>query len=182
MLGWSFFGVGTEVKSVDWRAIAELVGLAAIVASLVFVGMQLELDRQVALGSQYAARAESVKADVRARMESDAFVAMQAKLWAAGTRPTWWNPEVAQLAKELELSGADLKMMESDRFLTLLQADNLYFQFQQGLLEEGYWIGARRYLKQSMEKDPFARAIFPALGQRIHPIVLELISEIESEA
>lgn len=115
-------------------------------------------------------------------MESDAFLAMQAKLWASGTRPKWWNAEVAQLAKEVDLSGADLKMIELDKLLTLLQADNLYFQFQQGLLEEDYWIGARRNLKRRMTEDPFTRAIFPVLGQRIHPIVLELISEIESEA
>lgn len=165
----------------NFKLAIEMLGVVAVVASLVFVGMQLQLDRQVALGSQYAARAESVKADVRTRMESDAFLAMQARLWASGTRPNWWNAEVAQLAKELELSGADLKTVELDKFLTLLQADNLYFQFQQGLLEEDYWIRARHSLKQRMKEDPFARAIFPVLGQRIHPIVLELISEIESE-
>ena len=86
------------------------------------------------------------------------------------------------LAKELDLSGADLKLIELDRFLSLLQFDNLYFQFQQGLLEEAYWNSARRTVKRWVTEDPFTRAIFPTLGQRVHPIVVEVISELEDEA
>ncbi len=37
------------MKSVDWKGILELIGIAAIVASLIFVGMQLRQDQKVAL-------------------------------------------------------------------------------------------------------------------------------------
>jgi hypothetical protein len=37
------------MKSTNWKATAELVGIAAIVVSLVFVGVQLRLDREVAV-------------------------------------------------------------------------------------------------------------------------------------
>ena len=36
------------MKNTDWKGIAELVGIAAIVASLVFVGLQMQQDRQLA--------------------------------------------------------------------------------------------------------------------------------------
>ena len=36
------------MKETDWKGIAELVGIAAIVASLIFVGVQLRQDRQIA--------------------------------------------------------------------------------------------------------------------------------------
>ena len=38
----------------DWKTTAELVGIAAIVASLVFVGVQLRQDRQIALAEAVA--------------------------------------------------------------------------------------------------------------------------------
>ena len=37
------------MKTTDWKAVAELFGIAAIVISLIFVGVQLQLDRQVAV-------------------------------------------------------------------------------------------------------------------------------------
>jgi len=36
------------VKNTDWKSVAELIGIAAIVASLVFVGVQLRQDRRFA--------------------------------------------------------------------------------------------------------------------------------------
>jgi len=36
------------MKKTDWKDIAELVGIAAIVASLIFVGVQVQQDRQIA--------------------------------------------------------------------------------------------------------------------------------------
>ena len=41
-------------KSFDWKSIAEFVGIAAIVASLIFVGLQLRQDRQLALAENAA--------------------------------------------------------------------------------------------------------------------------------
>ena len=37
------------MKSTNWKDIAELVGIAAIVASLVFVGMQMRQDQEIAI-------------------------------------------------------------------------------------------------------------------------------------
>ena len=41
-------------NKVNWKSIAEFVGVAAIVASLIFVGVQLEQDRQLALAENAA--------------------------------------------------------------------------------------------------------------------------------
>lgn len=37
------------MKSNDWRGIAELIGIAAIVASLVFVGLQMQQEQEIAI-------------------------------------------------------------------------------------------------------------------------------------
>ena len=41
------------MKKTDWKQIAELVGIAAIVASLLFVGLQMQLDRRIAETQAY---------------------------------------------------------------------------------------------------------------------------------
>ena len=47
------------MKPIDWRTSAELVGLAAIVVSLIFVGFELRQSQKIALAAQYQARTES---------------------------------------------------------------------------------------------------------------------------
>jgi hypothetical protein len=47
------------VKYPSWREIAELIGVTAIVASLIFVGLQLQQDRMIGLADSVSARAET---------------------------------------------------------------------------------------------------------------------------
>lgn len=42
------------MNNTDWKSIAEFVGIAAIVASLIFVGVQLRQDRQIAFAEAVA--------------------------------------------------------------------------------------------------------------------------------
>jgi hypothetical protein len=63
------------LKSTDWKDIAELVGIAAIVLSLVFVGLQLKQDRVVALGQTYQSSLQSA-------IELHAAMAEHAEVWA----------------------------------------------------------------------------------------------------
>jgi len=47
------------MTSDSWRATAEMIGIAAIVASLIFVGLELRQSQQIALASQYQERTDS---------------------------------------------------------------------------------------------------------------------------
>jgi len=58
----------------DSKQVIDIIGVTAIVASLIFVGLQLMLDRNVSIAAQYAARSESLKADLRTRMESNGYM------------------------------------------------------------------------------------------------------------
>jgi hypothetical protein len=42
------------LKSINWKDIAELIGIAAIVISLIFVGLQLQQDREIATAQLFA--------------------------------------------------------------------------------------------------------------------------------
>jgi hypothetical protein len=60
-----------------WKGIGELVGISAIVASLVFVGIQLKQDRDVA-------RAEFTQASNASSAEVNAMIADHAGIWLKG--------------------------------------------------------------------------------------------------
>ena len=48
------------MNSTNWKDIVELVGISAIVASLVFVGLELRQSHQIAIAAEYQERATSV--------------------------------------------------------------------------------------------------------------------------
>ncbi|NIU94561.1 hypothetical protein GWN15_15620 [candidate division KSB1 bacterium] len=48
------------MTSDDWKEIAELIGTAAIVASLIFVGLELRQSHEIAIAAEYQERASSV--------------------------------------------------------------------------------------------------------------------------
>ena len=48
------------MKSAGWKDIAELAGIAAIVASLIFVGLQMRQDQEIAITDTFASTIESV--------------------------------------------------------------------------------------------------------------------------
>jgi hypothetical protein len=50
------------MTSTNWKAIAELIGIFAIVASLIFVGLQIQQDRRVASGQVNMATLETIVA------------------------------------------------------------------------------------------------------------------------
>ena len=60
-----------------WKDIGELVGISAIVASLIFVGFQLKQDRDVAL-------AESTQSFNASSAEVNAMIAEHADIWLKG--------------------------------------------------------------------------------------------------
>lgn len=66
------------MKQTDWKDIAELIGIAAIVASLVFVGLQMQQDR-VHARAELGADSFSNLASLSLQMTSDEFAPVFAK-------------------------------------------------------------------------------------------------------
>lgn len=162
----------------------EIVGIFAVVASLIFVGMQLMLDRKVALAEQYFNRAESVKADRRTSLESDDLMRYYEELWALGWRPPYWDGdwEVARRVQEGTLSVRSVLAGIVDDQLAIIGYDSVYFQYQQGLIDEESWNGLRTTLKRSMARDELSRAIYQRHARTtLQPVIEEILREIESE-
>lgn len=166
------------------KDIVEIVGIFALVASLVFVGMQLMLDRKVALAEQYSSRAESAKADRRSFLESQDFMQYLEESWALGDKPAYWDEdwEIARRVDEGTLSVRSVYAVILADELSILGFDSVYFQYRQGLLDEEQWNGLRFRLKRAMAGDELTRAIYERYARNtIRPVIEELLREIESE-
>lgn len=66
-----------SLKKVDWKGTAELIGLAAIVASLIFVGLQMRQDQEIAETQAYIDAAAVVT-------ELNQFIENNKEVWIKG--------------------------------------------------------------------------------------------------
>ena len=168
----------------DKKALVELAGMLTVTASLVFVGMQLMLDRRVAVAEQYFNRAESVKEDRRTKMTSDAYLQFKEEAWALGRRPHYWNEdwELAKLIESGDISVRSLFAMEAHYELAVIGYDNLHFQYEQGLLEEEKWLQFRVGIKERLIDEPeLLRTIFVSRSRAsLAPVIEEILFEIEN--
>lgn len=168
--------------NIDKKQIIEITGALAIVASLVFVGMQLMFDRQVALGEQYFNRAESQKEDIRSTLTIEGYMQLREERWDNGIRPPWWTESSENYYKERDFTSFDIVHGLEFEYMRLISFDNLYFQYEQGLLAEEFWLTARDALKSSLNI-PIPRGVYTnqLLQRPIVKVINELLAEIESE-
>ena len=161
------------------KELLEFAGAVTVVASLAFVGLQLKLDRDVALAQSFSDGIESRKEDIRAKMESESYMLMQETLWESGQRPQWWPGVVESYESENLNSGAQITARFFEVELDYLELENLYFRFEQGLIEEDHWLGAKALLS-SFLGDPFRRAVFLSRSSSLSETIAELVSEMDT--
>lgn len=143
------------------------------------------LDRKVAIAEQYFIRTETVKEDLRTLLLSPLFYQEVEDWWATGERPEYWNEEwkIANLLKQGAYSVPTLYHWILELQLSILGYDNIYFQYQQGLIDENTWQGFRARIKSAMVYDPeLTRAVYLRQARAtIRPVILEISREIDSE-
>jgi len=123
------------VKFTDWKELAELIGIVAIVASLLFVGLQLKQGHEIALATQYQARAETTQ-----------------NLHLAGIESDWTIPVLRDKVSD------EVSIKDTNLWLWFwIQMDNHYYQYQAGFLEESAW---QAQLKNIEEAYSFCSARF----------------------
>lgn len=114
------------MKNSNWKDAAELLGIVAIVGSLIFVGLQMKQSQDIAIATQYQARAEAVQNLQLASMEAD-----------------WVGVRELRSAISDDISARDIN-------LTLwlwIQFDNHFYQYKAGFLDEDAWQGQWRNIK-----------------------------------
>ncbi len=115
------------MKITEWRPIAELVGITSIVASLIFVGLQLRQSQEVAIATQFQNRADQTMNLHLALIEADQVQARFRK---------WVSDEIST--------------QEINIYLWLwIGMDNHHYQYQFGFMDEDTWQAQQRTLKSA---------------------------------
>ena len=125
------------MKNITLRGIVETAGIISVVASLIFVGMQLRQDQDIALANQYHARAETSISNYRSRMESEAYVSAFAKI-RAGDQADLTPEEDLRLTFHMRRSMTNMQWAFGERTRAQLPLENWLRQLSEPY-RRNYW-------------------------------------------
>jgi hypothetical protein len=170
------------MKSADWKDIAELIGIGAIVASLIFVGMQMKQSQEIAVADQYQDRADAALEWYLARMSNDQPLALTS-MWVSDLASADNSP--IQLRIALESESPDMLAV---RYLSyranLTMFDNYHFQHERGFLTDEAWQAYRVRLKGVLSDKVTAemyRQQADHWRRSFREFCLQLLTELEAE-
>ncbi len=167
-----------SAKLNDWMQVA---GIFALVGSLIFVGLQMRQEHEIARVMIYQERASSV---------AEAYIAAASspEAMAATTKSRFGDPN-----QEITMDGWAGPVTSQDMVLGAFQAsafmalaDNSHFQYQEGFLPQDHWMSVRSTVKTSAATSPFLRFHIENSLDQYRPAFREeliaIISEIDLEA
>ncbi len=163
----------------SWKDIAEFIGIGAIVASLIFVGLELQQQQKIAIAAQY---------QERSRTGIDYFLEIS-------ERSLWQQRTAERLRHQYDFSGLSMEDREllengsprdiADLFVqaqvNLLIFDNNYFQYQSGFSSEEAWQKQRERLKWTLQMNSFARQEIRIFGSRFRSSFVDVASRVIDE-
>lgn len=146
-----------------WKDLAELIGVLSIVASLVFVGLQLKQSQDIALAAQYNARAAVTQDMYVAHLESG------------------YDPAIG-LSKSIdEMSPAEFTASKAFSNWSWTAIDNYYFQHQAGFLPDETW-HVMEGLIRVLKDNELGRAVFEERKWTFRQSFIELVEEMWQES
>ena len=130
------------MKSSSWKDYVEIIGIAAIVASLIFVGLQMKQSQQIALSAIYQARSDSSMAIRMAPLESET-------LLSARTKQRYGEGDSLTLEEQTALRSLLIGQ------ITYLE--NVHYQYINGFISEEHWQTNREEIKGILRREPGLR-------------------------
>ncbi len=138
----------------NWKDIAELIGIAAIVASLIFVGLQMQQSQEIAVGAQYQERANAAIENYMSQIQSDQALRNRGQRLIHEASSGSYPVLIKNLIKtEGPESVAVTYLLYRSKMAMM---DNCYFQYESGFMSEDAWLAMRRRLQNLLSDDVFA--------------------------
>ena len=155
------------MKNTSWKDIAELIGIAAIVASLVFIGLQMKQSQDIALSAAYQARADTSIAIRNTPFESETLLSSLTKAYDG---------------RSAELTPEEHTALQFYFWTEMTYLENMHFQYINGFLTNEQWQANVGDLKYRLSMD-VPRATW-AQGMNVRDsfktVVENVIQEIDS--
>jgi hypothetical protein len=154
-----------KVKETGWKDIAELIGIVAIVASLIFVGLQLKQSHEIAASQIYQDRTSATVAAITAMMASPELTSGLAKL----------ESDQLDTITAAELVAAGLAISASAYLW-----DNSHYQYEHGYISAEGWAKIRSDIKGTL-RQPFARKMMMEHIEYARPPLAEVYEQVMKE-
>ena len=151
-----------SAKISDWM---QVVGIFAVVLSLIFVGLQMRQAQDIALSQTYQSRAIASSEFMSSLAGNSTLVGIFEKAAAGG---------LDQLTTEEEAAA---------RYLVggvYYLYDNTHFQYMNGFVSENLWKTIRRNMKGQM-RHPLWRKMMLERQERMRPSFRELVVDVVDE-
>jgi hypothetical protein len=156
-----------SVKVNDWL---QVVGLFGVIASLLFVGLQMKQDREVAMLAAYQSRSDA-SAQTLMDIATDPI-----------NRSAWMKGAMGQ-TDSLTEEESEAAYMQGATFLFM--TENIHFQYESGFLPDDHWQRTRNTTKWNLQHSAMRSVFENAPGTWRAPfaeVMKELIAEVDAEA
>jgi hypothetical protein len=105
----------------DWL---QVIGMFGVIASLIFVGLQMKQTQEIALSNTYQARAHASVERNMAATTSPVLLSAEAKIW---------------VGKEDKLTPQEIVVLAHNFYADMDTYENNHYQFESGFLSEEHW-------------------------------------------
>jgi hypothetical protein len=147
----------------DWL---QVVGMFGVIASLVFVGLEMRQTREIAISQIYHARADSERSNYSEAISSSAYLSGMAKLSAGSTDALTPEENVALVHHFM----AQLAIWEND-----------HFQHQNGYLSDEHWTMTKQHMT-CVFANPFYRSMLEMhFRDSFDSVIRQLAEEAKSD-
>ena len=153
----------------DW---IQVVGIFAVVASLIFVGFQMKQAQNIAIASQYQERSATLVEYYVGREQSD----IQSRLRGERLIRSWGVPP----GMDENVSAAEAGSEHFYARAGLVIFENLHFQYISGFYTEASWAGSRWLLKRAINH-PSWKSVVKNYGHAYRSDFRELCEELIAE-
>ena len=128
------------MKNTDWKSFIELIGIAAIVASLIFVGLELRQTRELAMAATYQARTDS-----------------EMSMYLATIQPDKLHQASEKVRRGEELSEEEQGYLAPFLGTMIVYFENAHYQWEIGLLPDDSWEVHLAQLRSGIANGQFPR-------------------------
>jgi len=165
----------------NWKDGAELIGIVAIVLSLIFVGFQIKQSHEIAFAAQYQARLDSRLTVLSAQFQSDVALRVIGERMRSSQLPDGID-QVKWKKWHDDTPVEEIGYQFLSALTYISHMDNVFFQYQAGFLEAEAWLGFRLAFARALSRDmSFTRVVYLRLKDEFRPAFSAEVDRILAE-